>query len=83
MQVLFGYLSLQLAERQPADPNTAGCVVYARKVLSQALACRSQAQHTETALLCWLLARIELLGNVRRKPERAEAHAMQVISTAC
>jgi len=30
-----------------------------------------------------LLARVELLGNLRRKQERAEAHAMQVSLTAC
>ena len=78
MQVLFGHLSIKLADLQPDDQSTAGCVAHARKVVSQALACRPKGH--QTALLCWLLARLEVLGNMRRKHERAEAHAMQVIA---
>ena len=83
MQVVFGHISLQLAESQPDEPSTAGCVAHARKVVSQALACRPHSHRAEKALLCWLLARLELLGNVRRKHERAEAHAMQVTIMRC
>ena len=50
----------------------------AHKVLTQTLARKGSLSPKGTAIACWLLARVELLGNLRRKQEKAEAHAMQV-----
>lgn len=78
LQVLFGSLSLQLAEAEPDSPKTAGTLAAAHRVLSQALACQGQTSRQDGAVICMLLARVELLGNLRRKQERAQVHAMKV-----
>jgi len=82
LQVLFGSLSLQLAEAEPDNQKTTGMLSAAHKALSQALACQRPASKQDSAVICMLLARVELLGNLRRKQERAEAHAMQVSLSA-
>ena len=78
VQVVLGALSLQAAEMQPDTPNAMASLSTAHKMLSQALACKGKLSRRETAVVCWLLARKELLGNLRRKQEKAEAHVMQV-----
>ena len=82
LQVLFGALTLRLAEAAPDDPSTAGFVSSAQRVLSEAVACKGQLAPQDTAVMCMLLAQLVLLGSLRRKQERAQAHAMQV-ATAC
>jgi len=72
-----------LAEAEPDNQKTTGLLSTAHKALSQALACQRQSSKQDSAVICMLLARVELLGNLRRKQERAEAHAMQVSLTAC
>ncbi|KAL0025266.1 hypothetical protein WJX77_012112 [Trebouxia sp. C0004] len=81
-QVLFGSLSLQVAEAEAEanKPKATGILAAAHKALSQALACQRQTSKQDSAVICMLLARVELLGNLRRKQERAEAHAMQALS---
>jgi len=70
-------LSLQLAEAEPDNHKTTGILSNAHKALSQALACQRPRSKQDSAAICMLLARVELLGNLRRKQERAEANAMQ------
>ncbi len=83
LQVLFGSLSLQLAEAEPDSIKTSATLAAAHKVLSQALAHQGRSSQKDTAVICMLLARVELLGNLRRKQERAEAHTMQVCQSSC
>ena len=80
LQVLYGSLSLQLVETDPDSPQTGAVLVTAHKVLSQAMASQGQMSQKDAAVTCMLLAQIELRGNLRRKQERAETHALQVSS---
>ena len=75
---MLGALSLQAAQSEPDTPNAMASLSTAHKMLSQALACKGKLRRQDTAVVCWLLARTELLGNLRRKQEKAEAHVMQV-----
>ena len=78
VQVVLGALSLQAVETEPDTPNAMASLSTAHKMLSQVLACKDKLSQQDTAVVCWLLARTELLGNLRRKQEKAEAHVMQV-----
>ena len=78
VQVMLGALSLQAAESEPDAPNSMASLSTAHKMLSQVLACKGKLSRQDTAVVCWLLARTEFLGNLRRKQEKAEAHVMQV-----
>lgn len=73
---MLGALSLQSAQAEPDTTNAS--LSTAHKVLTQALGCKGKLGRQDTALVCWLLAQTELLGNLRRKQEKAEAHVMQV-----
>ncbi|KAL3133073.1 hypothetical protein ABBQ38_006975 [Trebouxia sp. C0009 RCD-2024] len=77
-QVVLGALSLQSAESEPDTPNAMASLSTAHKMFTQALAGKGKLGRQDSALVCWLLARTELLGTLRRKQEKAEAHAMQV-----
>ena len=71
-------LSLQSAQTEPDTPNAMASLSTAHKVLTQALGCKGKLSRQDTAAMYWLLAQTELLGNLRRKQEKAEAHIMQV-----
>lgn len=71
-------LNLQSAESEPDTPNAMTSLSTAHKMVSQALACKGKLSQQDLAVVCWLLARTELLGTLRRKQEKAEAHVMQV-----
>ena len=75
---MLGALSLQLAEAEPDTPSAMASLSTAHKMLTQAWSCKAKLGQRDSALVCWLLARTELLGTLRRKQEKAEAHAMQV-----
>lgn len=47
-------------------------------MLTQVVSTSGGIGRVDKALACMLLAKIEVLGSLRRKHERAEAHAMQV-----
>lgn len=80
---MLGALRLQSAEAEPDTPNAAASLSTAHRMLTQSLACKSKLSGQDTATVCWLLARTELLGNLRRKQEKAEAHVMQVRPQTC
>ena len=75
---MLGALSLQSAESEPDTPNAMASLSTAHKVLTHVLAFKGTLSQKDTAVVCWLLAQVELLGNLRRKQEKAEAHVMQV-----
>ena len=75
---MLGALSLQSAESKPDTPSAVASLSIAHKVLTQALACKGKLSQEDTAVVCWLLARVGFLGTLRRKQEKAEAHVMQV-----
>ena len=78
LQVMLGALSLQLAEAEPDTPSAMASLSTAQKMLTQALSCKDKLGQRDSAVVCWLLARTELVGTLRRKQEKPEAHAMQV-----
>lgn len=77
VQILYAQLVLQWSEQSSAD-SLGPALLLAPKVMTQVVTASGQSSREDVALACMLLAKLDLLGNLRRKQERAEAHAMQV-----
>lgn len=78
LQIWYGHLVLQQAE-QGSTESVGSALLLAHKALTQVVSSTGQLGRADKALACMLLAKVELLGNLRRKHERAEAHAIQVL----
>ena len=77
LQIWYGQLVLQQAETSSSE-SVGSSLLLAHKVLTQVVSISCGVGGAEKALACMLLAKVEVRGNLRRKHERAEAHAMQV-----